>query len=431
MGEELKVEAPIGNNESVDDVLGKLSGLDDDKDESGKGEKKGLNLSDDDADTDSNSDDDEDEDELDDDSDADDEDEDGDGDKKSKGLKLEDNEDEILSDLPKRKEILAKFPDLFKTFPKLENAFFREQQYAEIFPTPKEAKSAMESVENLKKIESEFLSGDIETTLNRLKTADPKALGKITDNILETIKKVDREAYLNTLTKVTKNMLFAVAKYGKDNDTGEDSDARQLQIAARLIHKHYFNDPNVTPAEESTKPTTEVDPKAEAVTKREEALNQRELTNATQDVVSRVNNKIQTAVTDAIDPKGAMTPYLKKTAVKDVMVALDSELTDDPRFRAQIDRLWKDAQKASFSDESKSKIRKAFLSKANTILPDIMRRVRGEALKGVDSRKKDESDKPKFRRQATPSNNRSDKKPETKKKVSTSSVSDVVDFLGS
>ena len=44
----------------------------------------------------------------------------------------------------RRKEILTKYPNLFKDFPYLEKAYYREQQFTEIYPTIDDARAASE-----------------------------------------------------------------------------------------------------------------------------------------------------------------------------------------------------------------------------------------------------------------------------------------------
>src|SRR3990167_9176528 len=49
----------------------------------------------------------------------------------------------------RKKEILAKYPTIFKDFPYLEVAYFRDRQFSEIFPTVDDAKEAQEKADTL------------------------------------------------------------------------------------------------------------------------------------------------------------------------------------------------------------------------------------------------------------------------------------------
>ena len=57
-------------------------------------------------------------------------------------------EDLELTDSSSRKEILAKYPKLFKDFPYLEKAYYREQQFTEVFPTIQDARVQCEKAQN-------------------------------------------------------------------------------------------------------------------------------------------------------------------------------------------------------------------------------------------------------------------------------------------
>ena len=82
----------------------------------------------------------------------------------------EEEEEEIEEDIDpndielqvpvKMKELLAKYPNIKKDFPELIAANFREKEYAEIFPTPEDAKEAVEKVATLDKFQQLIFSGD-------------------------------------------------------------------------------------------------------------------------------------------------------------------------------------------------------------------------------------------------------------------------------
>src|SRR5215475_3565405 len=55
---------------------------------------------------------------------------------------LEDEDELELSKIPKRAEIKAAYPDIFKKFPQLERALYREHAYAEVFSSVADAKEA-------------------------------------------------------------------------------------------------------------------------------------------------------------------------------------------------------------------------------------------------------------------------------------------------
>ena len=70
-------------------------------------------------------------------------------------------EDMELMTPVRRKEILAKYPQLFKDFPYLEKAYYRDQQFTEVFPTIQDAKIAVEKATILDRFEQQVVNGGI------------------------------------------------------------------------------------------------------------------------------------------------------------------------------------------------------------------------------------------------------------------------------
>src|SRR6187401_3520536 len=84
----------------------------------------------------------------------------------------------------RRREILAKYPKLFKDFPYLEKAYYREQQFTEINPTIEDARVASEKAKIMDIVEREIMSGDITSVLAAAKDENQEAFYKVVDNYL-------------------------------------------------------------------------------------------------------------------------------------------------------------------------------------------------------------------------------------------------------
>src|SRR6186713_1960848 len=95
----------------------------------------------------------------------------------------------------RRREILAKYPKLFKDFPYLEKAYYREQQFTEIYPTIQDARILAEMANILDAAEKQLMNGDITIFLQDAKAEDQNAFNKSADNYLPTLMKVDHHAY--------------------------------------------------------------------------------------------------------------------------------------------------------------------------------------------------------------------------------------------
>lgn len=310
---------------------------------------------------------------------------------KEEEIKLDEDIDDSkleYKDVPSRKAILKEFPELFKKFPTLESSFYREQQYSEIYPNIADAKDAKEKAETYENFESSLLSGDIGSILKSVKNADNNAFEKISDKFLAVISELDRPAYLNIVSDITKNVAVTMWKQG------ESSKNENLQLAAQILHEYLFGTNKIAPyqskfrtgnnGQNSDKPND----KETELTKREENFLQQKLTSAVTEVSDKVENLIKRSVENHIDPRGQMTDYVKNNCIKDIISELDKELGNDKRFKQVLDNLWLDSGKNDFNDVTKKRVRDALLSKAQTILPGIVKRVKAEALKGSAARNK-------------------------------------------
>ena len=375
------VDNTSGNEVTKDDILDVL--MDDTSDKSNdkpvdksadKDDELKLDVSEsvdesddnvDDESTDSDDDDDENEDEV-------------------KEIELKDDDDLDYKDVPKRQEILKQFPELFKKFPGVERAIYREQQYSEVFPTIADAKNANERLGTLKAFENELMSGSIENVLKSVKSTDDGAFNSITTGLLQTLAKVDEKAYYGTLNFVIKNALYSALTSGKQS--GDE----QLEIAAQLLHKYIYGTTEVAllPGDKQEAPN----PKEIELNNRERAFTNQQLNLAVNDVATRTDNVIKSAIDKNIDTRGVMTSYVKSKASEDIMKRVQKEIMGDSRFVAIKDKLWEAAIKDNFSESSKVKIRNAVLSKAKTVLPGIIQKVKADALKGQASRNRSASE---------------------------------------
>lgn len=300
-------------------------------------------------------------------------------------INLKEPDDEIVIGVPpKKKELEAAYPGILKKFPFLEKMLFRDKAYNELFGSFDDAKEAAERAEQLNGFEKQLLSGNTEEILKSVKEADKKAFNKIVDEYLPTLNKIDNQAYLHVVGNVIKHTIIKMVQESKRTEN-ED-----LKAAASILNQFAFASSEFVPPERLS---VESD-KTNEVEAERAAFMQERLDTAVSDLQTKADNVLRNTINEYIDPKSAMTPYVKRNAINDALRLVNKAIVSDTAFRKQLDKLWEASHRDKFSRNSLDKIRSAYLGKAKLLLPSAIKQARSEALKdAVPQRKVSEEEK--------------------------------------
>lgn len=331
-----------------------------------------------------------DEEESDEDSDKEDDGDDDEGSKEEDEIKLvedEDDDDKELKDIKeigpfRRKDFERDFPGALKKYPYLEQSYYRDRAFTEIFASPEDAKEAQEQIETLNTIEQNLLSGSASEILSQVKDHDPKAFLKLVDNYLPSLNKVDPAAHDHIVGGVVKNLITMLAREAQSTDNDE------LRKVALAINKFVFQTENFDPY----KPLAG---KAEETSKLDEERRQfiqERFETVQEELQTRVDDIISATIRSNIDPKELLSDYVKKNAVRDAMETLRETLENDTTFRRNLDKLWERAFQNNFNRDSVNAIRAAYLGKAKVAIVPAIKKARNEALKGIGKRVRDDGD---------------------------------------
>lgn len=294
--------------------------------------------------------------------------------------KEEKEEDFDIKPLPTRKEIIAAFPDLYKKFPQLNNAFYRERQFTELIGDPNDARELIAKAKSLDGFEQYLQSGEIEKVFQGIKDTSQEAFNKLVDNLLPSLGRVNKDAHDIVIGNIVKHTVAAMAIQAKRK--GDD----KLREAAELLNEFVFGSSEYEPPVKLSRE----EKKDDTVNQREQQLRVREFNSAKDDLNTKVDNVLRSTIDAYIDPKDSMSSYVRKNAVREVLETLPELVREDSRFQTLLDNLWKRAYSENYSQASKDRIKSAWLNKAKTVLPAVIKKVRAEALKGLA--KKERSD---------------------------------------
>lgn len=284
----------------------------------------------------------------------------------------------------RRKEILTKYPKLFKDFPYLEKAYYRDQQFTEIYPTIDDAKNANEKAETLDRLDQDLASGNTENILKMMKKVDEPSFHRIVDNYMMALYNTDQSAYHHVVANLNKQLIAHMVQEGKK---ANDED---LIKAAAVINQFIFRTAEWTPPTRLSK--EEADPRRNEIEEREREFNQRQFETARADLATRLTNSFRATIEQNIDRTESMTDYVKRAAVQDAMNHLERLIGADKGFQRLKDKLWTSAAEQGYSKTSMDRLRSAFATKAKTLLPSVLKRARNEALRGLGKRVKDDSE---------------------------------------
>lgn len=291
----------------------------------------------------------------------------------------EEDEDEEIEYVLKplnRAQVLKDFPDLFKKYPQLEKSYYAARDYRQVFPTLADAKEAQTKLEEYGLIDKELNQGSPAGLFKGLKDQNPDAFGQMVDNYLPELAKVDSDAYFHVISTVIKS---TIARMGKLASEKKDDD---LMTAAKIVNEFAFGTEEFTPPQRFGKQGS---PEKSELEKERESFIQEKLETNQREVRERVESSIRATVEQHIDPKERMSKYVRKTAVSEAVDTATQLLYKDKELKKLSEKMWKTAQTNKYSPEYVGKIRRAYQERAKVILPQIIRKVRGEALQGVSS----------------------------------------------
>lgn len=315
----------------------------------------------------------------------------------------EPDEEDLELIAPARKaEILKAYPDLFKKFPYLEKAYYREQQFSEIFPTPADAKEAFEKSEALDNFEKNLVAGDSKELFTTLKEIDQNGYHKFIDNFLPNLAETDERAYGNVIGNIIKHAVRTMAGKGKKIGSAD------LETAAHILYKFTFGDsewqePQSLAKNEVKDPN---DPN-KAAEEKEQKIAAREFERNQTSLGTKINSTLKATIDANIDTKDQMSEYVKKQASRDAFEEVSKILNSDSRLKSILNTLWERAAKSDYADSDLNAIKAAIKARASAVLPAALKKARIEALRGMGKRTTEKLD------DDTDTGNKRDSRPET------------------
>ena len=198
-----------------------------------------------------------------------------------------------------------------------------------------------------------------------------RLLRKIVENFGEAVRAVSSDDYIALSAPIIEELIYHAAKHG------EKTGNKNLELAARHLANFVYANGGDIPDIARRAAAKEPSEAEKQLVREREGYQQKEFTRALDEVGKNAASDLEKILSNKLD---GLTAFEKRAIVKDARAEVDHILSQDRAFQSTIKGLWARGAESGYSDESKSRIKRAWLDRAKLIAPGIRNRLRQEAL---------------------------------------------------
>jgi hypothetical protein len=270
-------------------------------------------------------------------------------------------------------EVKAKYPTLFKEFPDLRKALFREQQYAELIPTVEDAREMVERDRDFQEYEEKVMDGDSSTLLRTIGSTDPAALEKFVMNFLPTVEQLAPEVHGKALFPYIRRIFVNTLRDAKQ--------AGNVNLENSLGHvaKYLWGTPEIPDERREAPPS-----KTREQLQMEEENRQLRGARAAEFKSAVVGDGLKTfekSVSDTFVKDARFSPIERKALTTEIVERVRVALDRDARYNRNINAMWQRASQSAHPRALIPKLVTTFLGGAKSVMPAIRAKVVADALK--------------------------------------------------
>lgn len=307
--------------------------------------------------------------------------EESDADKGSEDADESDDEEESLDEPEDEEEepkpddeftvqsLKKEFPEIFKKFPEVKDAIFRDREYTKLFGSVEDANEAAEKAEILDSIGAQIAQGDSTELVASLKKNE--SLENFTHSFLPNLFKADKDLYYSVTDDIINRALHAAVEHGNKNGN------KNLVTATKYIAQFIFGEPEL-PTVQNHGPREKSDAEKQLENERQKDYSAKlhEFEGSTH---SAAREKLTRIVMEGLDPDNTMSDFTKEALRDKIIERVGQTIAKDRIFQSQLGSLWRRAAKEGLSKEAKSRIISAYLGRAKKIVPSVRAKIRREA----------------------------------------------------
>lgn len=277
---------------------------------------------------------------------------------------------------PSIKTMVKDFPELdkiFKKYPQIRDAYFREGKFSQMFPTLDDAQEANDKAESLDIFNEHLINGSSKELLEAIGKDNPDSLKKLATNFLPTLAKISDDLFYETtipvVNTVIRNLYFS----------GEKSKDNNMMSAAKIL-AHYLHGSYEIPSADAKKADPEIEAERKKLNEEKETAEKEKYNEFNNTLNDRTKRLLTKVISDGLDPGDTLSEFTKSKIVDEVIERVGTELSSDRQHMTNITKLWKSARNERFNNKSADRILTAFLSRAKQLIPEIRSKVKNEAL---------------------------------------------------
>ena len=284
----------------------------------------------------------------------------------------EESEVEIPFNRPSVKEIKAKYPNFFKDFPDLKEAYFREQQFTSFFPTVEDAKEAVENTEAYNTLSESALRGEASPILDSLQKTDPKAFEVYALDFLPSLYKKDPEVYNTVVTPLFENLLRSLYRSSDEN----------MKNSASNIAQYLFGEDGLASLDgkKTLSKLVDIQNEQKKLKSASDTMDSNKFLESSGRVEIKIGKSLESIIGKDFDPNKTFTPFIRQQLISNVIREIGNQLRSDKGHMTVMAARWKAARSKGYSAEEESKIISTYLARAKSLIPTTRQKIINQAL---------------------------------------------------
>lgn len=285
---------------------------------------------------------------------------------------------------PSLKVIIKEFPEaekIFKKYPQLRDAYYREGKFSQLFTDLEDASEASEKAASLDAFNEYIMGGSSKELLKAVGQESPSSLKKLAEGFLPTLQEINPDLFYDAAIPIINTAirnLYAQGLKNKDNNS----------MSAAKIMANFFHQSYDIPDAVQDKKDPAIEQERQKLDKERNDHEKALFTEFDDKVNTSASRLFSRAISEGLDPTNSLSEFTKSKIIEEVIDRVGNELKNDRAHTASMQKLWKLARTERFSSKSAERIITAYLSRAKQLIPEIRSKVKNEAL-GKSSTKKD------------------------------------------